>query len=104
MTARRERLPPTAPYCVVDVTRGTGLQIVRQLVERGARVRCIARDPVKARNLLPPGVDIREVDVTDPGSLRRAGFGECRAIFFAVDFTGGFGGRGFFKPERQIAP
>ena len=40
--------------------------------------------------------------MTDPGSLRRAGLGECRAIFFAVDITGGFGGRGFFKPARRI--
>ena len=50
----------------------------------------------------PAGVDIRQGDVTDPASLRGAGFGECRAIFFAVDITGGFGGRGFFKPARQI--
>ena len=94
--------PAMIPYCIVGGTRGTGLQIVRQLVERGALVRCIVRDPVKARNLLPAGVDIRQGDVTDPASLRRAEFGECRAIFFAVDFTGGFGGRGFFKPARQI--
>ena len=77
------------PYCVIGCTRGTGLQIARQLAARGAAVRCIARDPVKARDLLPVGVDIRTGDVTDPGSLRRAGLGECRAIFFAVDITGG---------------
>ena len=75
----------TSPYCVVGVTRGTGLQIVQQLVERDTPVRCIARDPVKARNLLPAGVDIRQGDVTDPNSLRRARFGECGAIFFAVE-------------------
>jgi hypothetical protein len=34
----------TRPYCVVGVTRGTGLQIVRQLVERGVPVRCIVFD------------------------------------------------------------
>ena len=90
------------PYCVIGCTRGTGLQIARQLAARGAAVRCIARDPVKARDLLPAGVDIRTGDVTDPGSLRRAGLGECRAIFFAVDITGGFGGRGFFEPARRI--
>jgi len=92
----------TALYCVVGCTRGTGLRIVQQLAARGAAVRCIARDPVKARDLLPAGVDIRTGDVTDPGSLRRAGLGECRAIFFAVDITGGFGGRGFFEPARRI--
>jgi nucleoside-diphosphate-sugar epimerase len=95
-------VPAMTPYCVVGCTRGTGLQIVRQLAARGAAVRCIARDPAKARDLLPAGVDIRAGDVTDPGSLRQAGLGECRAIFFAVDITGGIGGRGFFRPAPQI--
>jgi uncharacterized protein YbjT (DUF2867 family) len=58
--------------------------------------------PVKARNLLPAAVEIRAGDVTDPGSLRAARLGGCRAIFFAVDVTGGVGGRGFFKPASQI--
>src|SRR5689334_9000763 len=77
-----EGLTAMTPYCVIGCTRGTGLQIARQLAARGAAVRCIARDPVKARDLLPVGIDIRTGDVTDPGSLRQAGLGECRAIFF----------------------
>jgi uncharacterized protein YbjT (DUF2867 family) len=91
-----------APYCVIGCTRGTGLQIARQLAHRGASVRAIARDPGKARDLLPSGIDIRAGDVTDPGSLRRAGLGECGAIFFAVDITGGVAGRGWFRPADQI--
>ena len=92
----------TKPYCVVGCTRGTGLWIVRQLAARETPIRAIARDPAKAQTLLPAGVDIRAGDVTDVGSLRRAEFGECGVIFFAVDITGGVGGRGFFKPESQI--
>ena len=92
----------TAPYCVIGCTRGTGLQIARQLAERGAPVLGVARDPAKARNLLPAAVEIRAGDVTDPGSLRTARLGACRAIFFAVDVTGGVGGRGFFKPASEI--
>ena len=92
----------TAPYCVIGCTRGTGLQIARQLAERRTPVLGVARDPAKARNLLPAAVEIRAGDVTDPGSLRAAGLGACRAIFFAVDITGGVGGRGFFKPASQI--
>lgn len=92
----------TGCYCVIGCTRGTGLQIARQLATRGAPVRGIARETEKARALLPAGVEVRAGDVTDPASLRRAGLGECRAIFFAVDITGGVGGRGFFKPESEI--
>jgi hypothetical protein len=92
----------TTPYCIVGCTRGTGLQIVRQLAARGAPLRCIARDPRKARSLLPTGVDVHAGDVTDRDSLGRADFGECGVIFFAVDITGGIGGRGFFRPQAQI--
>jgi uncharacterized protein YbjT (DUF2867 family) len=92
----------TAPYCVIGCTRGTGLAIARHLAARGAPVLGIARDPVKAHSLLPAAVEIRAGDVIDPGSLRAAGLGLCRAIFFAVDITGGVGGRGFFKPASQI--
>ena len=92
----------TTSYCVIGCTRGTGLQIARQLAERGAPVLGVARDPAKARDLLPAAVEIRAGDVTDPGSLRATRLGACRAIFFAVDITGGIGGRGFFKPAGQI--
>ena len=56
----------TTPYRVVGCTRGTGLQIARQLAERGAPVLGVARDPVKARGLLPAAAEIRAGDVTDP--------------------------------------
>src|SRR6516165_9568712 len=92
----------TASYCVIGCTRGTGLQIARQLAERGAPVLGVAREPAKARDLLPGAVEIRAGDVTGPGLLRAAALGACRAIFFAVDITGGIGGRGFFKPASQI--
>ena len=90
------------PYCVVGCTRGTRLRIVQQLTARGAPVRCIARDPVKAQTLLPTEVDIRAGDVTNPDSLRWAEFGECGAIFFAVDITGGIAGRGLGSSLRTI--
>ena len=91
-----------APYCVIGCTRGTGLQIARQLAERGAPVVGVARDPAKASNLLPVAVEIRAGDVTVPNSLRAAELGACRALFFAVDITGGVAGRGFFKPASEI--
>ena len=75
----------TIPYCVTGYTRGTGLQIARQLAQRGASVLGLARDPATARDLLPATVEVRAGDVIDPGSLRAEGLGACRAIFFAVD-------------------
>ena len=78
----------TTPYCVVGCTRGTGLQIARQLAERGAPVLGVARDPVKARGLLPAAAEIRAGDVTDPSSLSAARLGACCAIFFAVTYEG----------------
>jgi uncharacterized protein YbjT (DUF2867 family) len=92
----------TTPYCVIGCTRGTGLQIARQLAEQGAPVLGVARDPVKARGLLPAEAEIRAGDVTDAGSLSAVRLGACCAIFFAVDITGGVGGRGFFEPASQI--
>jgi uncharacterized protein YbjT (DUF2867 family) len=66
----------TACYCVIGCTRGTGLQIVRQLAARGVPVRGVARDPDKASGMLPPTVELRAGDVTEPASLAQAGFGE----------------------------
>ena len=39
-------------FCVVGATRGSGLQIASQLLQRGKHVRVVARDPEKARRLL----------------------------------------------------
>lgn len=89
-------------FCVVGATRGTGLQIARQLLQRGSRVRVVARDPSKARQLFGEPVQVQAGDVTLPGSLRKSLDAQCRAIFFAADPTGGIGGRSFFGAEAMI--
>ena len=91
-----------APYCVIGCTRGTGLQIARQLAARGVAVRCIARDPDKARESASGRRRDPRRRRDRPRLARRAGLGECRAIFFAVDITGGVAGRGWFSPADQI--
>ena len=87
-------------FCVVGATRGTGLQIASQLLQRGKHVRVAARDPEKARRLLGDRAQVFGADVTVPSSLRTALDADCRAIFFAVDVTGG--GRLFFGSASKI--
>jgi nucleoside-diphosphate-sugar epimerase len=89
-------------FCVVGATRGTGLQIAQQLLQRGRPVRAVARDPDKARRLLGEGVQVFAADVTAPGSLRGAFDADCQAIFYAADPTGGIAGRSFFGSARMI--
>ena len=74
----------TTPYCVIGCTRGTGLQIARQLAERGAPVLGVARDfQVKARNLAS-GCGPRSAQGMSltPARSGAARVGSCRAIFF----------------------
>jgi uncharacterized protein YbjT (DUF2867 family) len=89
-------------YCVVGATRGTGLQIAKQLLQRGSKVRVIARDPEKARELLGARAEIFSGDVTVPDSLGGALNADCDAIFYAVDITGGIGGHSFFGSTSKI--
>jgi nucleoside-diphosphate-sugar epimerase len=59
----------------VLVTGATGLignALARRLVERGATVRALVRDPEKAARLLPPTVELVRGDVTAPDSLPAA--------------------------------
>ena len=57
---------------VTGATGFVGRHLVRQLVEAGADVRALVRPTSQVAPILGPGVDICEVDVTDPISLRRA--------------------------------
>ena len=89
-------------FCIVGTTRGTGLQIASQLLQRGKPVRVVARDPETARRLVGDRAQVLRADVTVPSSLRTALDADCQAIFFAVDITGGIGGRSFFGSASKI--
>jgi uncharacterized protein YbjT (DUF2867 family) len=90
------------PFCVIGATSGTGLLITQKLLETGASVRVVARNPDKARRLLGNRADIRQGDVTDAGSIRDAIDRNSGAIFFTVAATGGVDGRGLFASEKMI--
>ncbi|HYQ13590.1 MAG TPA: SDR family NAD(P)-dependent oxidoreductase, partial [Solirubrobacterales bacterium] len=60
---------------VTGATGKIGNAVARQLAERGNEVVALVRNPAKARELLPSGVELAQGDVSDPGSLRAAAAG-----------------------------
>ncbi len=55
---------------VTGATGQIGRQVVQQLIDRGAQVRALVRDPAKAD--FPSQVDVVQGDLLDPDSLRAA--------------------------------
>lgn len=73
-------------FLVTGATGKVGNAIARRLAERGDDVVALVRNPAKARELLPAGVELASGDVTDPGSVRRAmdgagGVFNCMGLF-----------------------
>ncbi|MFC9898077.1 NmrA family NAD(P)-binding protein [Nocardia sp. NPDC127579] len=54
---------------VTGATGNTGRQVVRELLERGARVRALTRDPAAAAALLPAGAELVAGTHTEPAAL-----------------------------------
>lgn len=63
---------------VTGATGNVGRHVVHQLVQRGANVRALVRDPAKAD--FPAGVDVVQGDLLDVDTLRRA-FDGVSALF-----------------------
>ncbi|MBV7535283.1 NmrA/HSCARG family protein [Duganella sp. sic0402] len=55
---------------VTGATGTVGRQVIDQLIQRGAHVRALVRDPAKAD--LPAGVTVVQGDLSDPDALRSA--------------------------------
>ncbi|MEU3412633.1 NAD(P)H-binding protein [Streptomyces sp. NPDC006658] len=67
---------------VTGATGNVGRNLVRELLDAGARVRALTRDPRRAG--LPDGVDVARGDLTDRESLAAALDGVERAFLFPV--------------------
>src|SRR3954471_2183137 len=65
---------------LTGATGKIGNAVARRLSERGDEVVALVRDPDRARELLPAGVELARGDVTDPDSLARAAAGIGAAI------------------------
>ncbi|MGY3348286.1 MULTISPECIES: SDR family oxidoreductase [unclassified Bradyrhizobium] len=70
---------------VAGATGRVGRHVVRQLVERNAKVRVLTRDPAKAD--VPSGVDVAKGDLLDIDSSRAA-FDGVRTLFLLNAVTG----------------
>lgn len=71
---------------VTGATGKIGNAVARRLAERGDEVVALVRNPAKARELLPEGVELAKGDVTDPASVRAAAEGidgafNCMGLF-----------------------
>jgi NAD(P)-dependent dehydrogenase (short-subunit alcohol dehydrogenase family) len=77
-------------------TSGIGLAATRRLVDRGAKVIAISRNPDRARSDVPTGVELRACDVRDRPALA-ALFAQCAPFDVLVSAaTGGERARGPF--------
>ena len=78
----RFRMPPVKAL-VTGSTGKVGNALAHALHARGDDVVALARDPKKARQVLPAAVTVVAGDVTDPASLRSAAEG-CELVFNAM--------------------
>src|SRR6266540_2526436 len=73
-------------FLITGATGKIGNAVARRLVDREDEVVALVRNPAKARELLPPGVQLARGDVTDPDSVRKAvqgadGVFNCMGLF-----------------------
>src|SRR4051812_31030120 len=68
---------------VTGATGKVGNAVARALHARGDRVRVLARDTARARDVLPEGIEVAPGDVTDADSVRAAVDG-CELVFNAM--------------------
>ncbi len=77
-----------------------GARLASALLDSGAGVRCLARDPSRVRGLERAGCEIRRGDVTDGDSLQGLGQGIDVAYFLVHAMAGG---SGFSEREQSGA-
>lgn len=86
---------------LVGATGGTGLEVIRQALQRGVEVTAILRSPDKLGELAC-AITIAPGSVFDAGDIAAAGTG-CDAVLSAIGSPGGFLGRGATTVYSQTA-
>ncbi|WP_372722927.1 NAD(P)H-binding protein [Immundisolibacter sp.] len=87
---------------VIGATRGTGLEVMRQLIASGRPAVAVARNLEKARGLFGDKATLVYGDVTRPETLAEAIDPAWAGLVFTVDISGGIGGRGMFAGRESI--
>lgn len=77
---------------ITGVSGYIGGRLAMRLVEQGATVRGLARNPARAEDLAATGVEVVRGDVTNPASLAAAMVG-CTLVYHAAAWVGERGSR-----------
>lgn len=85
---------------IAGATGFVGGRLARALLGAGEPVRCLVREPAKARALQEAGAELHVGDVTDADSLEGAGTG-VEVAYFLVHLMAG--GEGYAERERRGA-
>lgn len=91
-----------APVAVLGATGQQGGAVAAALLDRGAPVRALVRNPGRAGHLADRGAQIAVADLDDPASLRAA-FEGAAAVFAMTTMTGSSGTEGEVAHGRAIA-
>ena len=94
----------SAPYAVVGATGQQGGAVVRALLQHGAPVRALVRDPdsAAAGELVALGAGLARVDLDDAATLRAA-FSGVAGVFAMTTFASARGTRGEVEHGHAIA-
>ncbi len=85
---------------VAGATGETGRRIVQELVRRNIPVRALVRDLDKAKEILPPPVELVLGDVLQPESLREA-IADCTVLLCATGAKPSFDPSGPYKVDYE---
>jgi uncharacterized protein YbjT (DUF2867 family) len=96
MTRHRE----PDPTLVTGASGYVGGRLIGELLDRGRRVRALARDPSCARQ--PAAVDVRGGDAVSGRGLREALDG-CRTAYYLIHSMGRGGDAAFARRDREAA-
>jgi len=78
---------PRARVLLTGATGYVGGRLLTALVRRGEHVRCLARDPARLSQHVPPGVVLSQGDVTDRTTLTKA-FADIDVAYYLVHSMG----------------